>query len=75
MDDGRRMREFTYGSELVCPECGRKFYCYNMGEWAYKRETSNHQRKTFCSWGCMRKFDKRKEQMIEEGKSKRKGRA
>lgn len=74
MNDGRKMREFAYGSEMVCPECKKKFYCYNMGGWAYKRD-DGYLRKTFCSWGCMRKFDKKKEQMIEESKYKRKGRA
>lgn len=39
-----------------CPVCGRLFWCDYPAQWVYKRE------KVFlCSWGCMRKYDERKE--------------
>ena len=51
----------TYGTLMICPECRKEFYCTNQGERAYKR-TSDNKRTTFCSWGCMRKYDKREEE-------------
>ena len=60
MSDERRS-EYSYCMGMVCPECGKYFYCYNVGGWAYKRE-EGHLRKTFCSWSCMRKYDNRVEE-------------
>ena len=39
-----------------CPVCGKLFWCDYPNLWRYKRE------KTYlCSWGCLRKYDERKE--------------
>lgn len=61
------MPETTRSLFLLCPECGKEFYCTNLGDWVYKR-TGDFPVKIFCSWTCMRKFDKRQEEMIAEQK-------
>ena len=43
------------GKERKCYVCGRHFIISN--EWAYRRTYGTRER-VFCSWGCMRKFDK-----------------
>jgi len=55
--------ERSYGTLMICPECGKEFYCTNQGEWVYKRITDN-KRATFCSWSCMRKHDKKEEEKV-----------
>lgn len=47
-----------YGIMMVCPECGKDFFCTNPGEWAYKRASHKGHGKIFCSWTCMRKHDR-----------------
>ena len=39
-----------------CPVCGKLFWCDWPNLWAYKRDGAY-----LCSWGCLRKYDERKE--------------
>ena len=41
----------------ICPECGEKFIVLYPQLWVYKREM------LLCSWHCLRKHDKEKENM------------
>lgn len=54
--------------ERDCPVCGKHFAMSRIDLWAYKRK-ENHQDSYFCSWRCLRAWDKQK-----EGKSKVNGR-
>ena len=46
-----------------CPVCGKEFDVLWPDLWRYKRNggTANYW-KYFCSWGCLRKYDKGREQ-------------
>ena len=46
--------------ECVCRECHRIFYVTDLGEYVYKRGTKN-----FCSWKCLRRYDRKREAMEE----------
>ena len=50
---------FAYSdTERNCPICGKEFFI-NGEEWAYKRrDTPRGKQIWFCSWGCMRKYEK-----------------
>lgn len=60
---------FHYGAFRTCPQCGKRFYVSELGAWAYKRylpgtAASNYgknQRVWFCSWHCVREFDRETE--------------
>lgn len=43
--------EYCTGFERVCPVCKREYIA--TPEWVYKRKESY-----FCSWGCLRKYEK-----------------
>lgn len=47
--------------ERECPICGRKFRTEMAKEWKYKSK----KRKYFCSWGCMREDEKRRNNPID----------
>lgn len=40
----------------TCPVCGKEFYCY-IDSWAYHRQPNKGEKKYFCSWSCLNKFD------------------
>jgi hypothetical protein len=49
----------------TCPACGKKFVVMWPQLWAYKRNGNMY----LCSWGCLRKFDKKEmENMTDEMK-------
>lgn len=54
--------------EKNCPVCGKHFAMSRIDLWAYRRK-ENHQDNYFCSWRCLRAWDKQKEE-----KNKVKGR-
>ena len=39
----------------ICPIC-KKEYIFRDG-WVYRKKSGEHE-KVFCSWGCMRKWEK-----------------
>ena len=43
-----------------CSICGKNIYIIGTDEYTYKRRKGNKATKYYCSWGCFRKFDKRK---------------
>lgn len=46
-----------YGDK-ICPECGKGFFVNLPEQWVYKRTIGNTVRH-FCSWKCVRAFDKK----------------
>lgn len=60
---------FHYGAFRTCPQCGKRFYVAELGDWAYKRylqgtAESNYgknQKVWFCSWHCIRAYDRETE--------------
>lgn len=40
----------------ICPICGKEFYC-NIRQWVYARQPHQQEKKAFCSWACLNKFD------------------
>lgn len=45
--------------DKTCPECGKGFFVQYPSMWTYAR-TEGPRRKYFCSWSCMREYDKEK---------------
>ena len=45
--------------EHRCRECGKVFECSEG--YVYKRKKKDHNFDYFCSYSCLRKYDKRKE--------------
>lgn len=45
----------SFFSEKTCPVCGKKMIRVYWGDYAYKLES-----KYFCSYGCMRRYEKSK---------------
>lgn len=39
--------------ELICPQCGKLFICWEVEPWVYKRGT-----RVFCSWKCYREVER-----------------
>ena len=57
------MSEALFSDERVCDSCGKKFDVQRPDLWRYVRVSGRGQLKMwFCSWGCMRKFDLRKDE-------------
>ena len=42
-----------------CKECGKKFFAND--DYVYKHKRGPHDAKWFCSWSCMRKYEKEQE--------------
>lgn len=53
--------------EKDCPVCGKHFAMSRIDLWAYKRQ-ENHQDNYFCSWSCLRAYDKQKEESKVKGR-------
>ena len=47
-------------STRICPVCMKEFFIPDIEQWAYKHWETNKKKKRiyFCSWGCMRKYEK-----------------
>jgi hypothetical protein len=43
--------------EFTCPVCKKNFVIMNKAAYVYQKK-----HKKFCSWSCMRKFEKSKEE-------------
>lgn len=46
--------------EHKCPVCDKVFLITDVSQWVYKRIDGSSP-KYFCSWTCMRKYDKKME--------------
>ena len=55
-----------YGDK-ICPECGKGFFVNLPEQWVYKRTIGNTVRH-FCSWKCVRAFDKKTGERKKGGK-------
>ena len=65
MDHSYRPRSGEPGScfraiMMECPICKKDFFCTNQGMWVYKI-TDESGKYTFCSWTCMRKYEREHE--------------
>lgn len=61
------------GYAHVCPTCGKTFWVMHPTEWVYKRYRRRKDDVTtmfFCSWSCLRKFDKSREEKQKKKKIK-----
>ena len=54
MKDNKTM--LVHLKENICPICGRRFIVQDVDSYVYK--SKKPQRKVFCSWGCLRKYEK-----------------
>jgi YHS domain-containing protein len=44
--------------ERICPICGKRFYVHEVASHIYKKQEQG-KTQIFCSWGCMRTYEKR----------------
>lgn len=51
------MADFALCFDQTCPVCGKRFVRYNDA-WAYKIGTSYSGVKFFCSWKCLRRYER-----------------
>lgn len=54
-----------------CPICGKPFFVCDIERWAYKRSVymgDGGKRVHFCSWHCVREFDKEYEAKKKENR-------
>ena len=72
------MKDWDWPVSMTCDLCGKPMYVPIKNEWAYKAPTPLRMRKPgmaevqyFCSWSCLRKFQKKVEQLpCDRGKKK-----
>ena len=48
------------GMVKTCPVCKKEFYVLDVGIWAYKKKNKKGHNRYFCSWTCMRAWEKKK---------------
>ena len=60
---GAAVSEIESISIKQCPICGKEFSVLYPDMYRYKR-TARNQLKYFCSWSCLREFDKQKGEKI-----------
>ena len=56
------MSELKYG-ERICAKCGKEFLIHD-GQWAYRANVGSGY-KLFCSWHCLRAWEKEKPTKID----------
>lgn len=56
--DGELNGIYALGLDTECPICGKVFLRPDA-DWIYRRWTGNKML-YFCSWGCLRRFEKKK---------------
>jgi hypothetical protein len=56
--------------EKICPNCQHKFLCYTE-TWVYTRSLYEKSKIYFCSWKCIRQFDKDHEKEMLSRRKKR----
>lgn len=52
------------GMVKTCPVCKKDFYLLDVGIWAYKKRNPKGHNRYFCSWSCMRAWEKKKWQLM-----------
>jgi len=69
-------REF--GDIKICPVCGKRFNVFCYEDWVYRKDMSEKtgkdarsKRLLFCSWGCLRKWEKQREEEMKARRRKR----
>lgn len=68
MSDERweEVKEELKSKDRICPICKKNFSPPNVTEWAYKVPN-----KVFCSWTCMRKYEKTQEAKKSKKRTKK----
>lgn len=67
------MNVYDWVAPMKCSICGKVIYCHDRDSWAYNRAIGKN-RKYFCSWSCLRKYDenhKRKNLRVTEKNKQR----
>ena len=54
--------------EKKCPQCGKKFY-QQSSSWAYRKYIGPAE-KVFCSWKCVREWEKGHKETLRERKER-----
>lgn len=49
-----------------CPICGKRFEPPDTSIWAYKRYVSSTSYIFFCSWGCLREDERRRDEAYKK---------
>ena len=57
-----RKESLLTAGEKVCAMCGKVFYVHDAEVYAYKKGYAGYRTTYFCSWGCMRKAEKEKDE-------------
>ena len=53
----------------LCPICGKEFHA--GADWVYRRGYDEHHRSYFCSWKCIRLYEKQEEEKKLRRKEKK----
>ena len=56
-----------YQDEHKCGTCKKWFLITDLSQWVYKRPYKGRT-KLFCSWTCMRAFDRKMEEQRKQAK-------
>jgi len=66
------------GDIRECPICGKEFVCPVFDDWVYQRNPTTGTGKNaksirliFCSWSCLRAWDKEHEADLDRRRKKR----
>lgn len=62
----------------TCAECGKHFFVPFRSDWVYKRARrvsvdAAEEQLYFCSWHCLRAYDKKMEERRKRGRKKAAG--
>jgi len=58
------MKKDPLFNERKCWRCGKPFIVHSYNEWAFRREVKHYDR-LFCSWSCMKTFDREKGSKVD----------
>ena len=53
-----RVSVIAGGAYRTCPVCGRRWFVCDLDQWVFFRWKGAGQRDYFCSWKCIREWDK-----------------
>lgn len=54
--------QYMLGSFHKCPICKKKFWVPVASDWVYVRYPKSASRRMFCSWKCVREYDRQREE-------------
>ena len=61
--------------EMICPQCGKMFICWDRGAWKYRKTIKGFPR-FFCKWSCFKEYnakaaEEEKQRRIKAGEKRR----